>query len=62
MTFDELRSYVYDIENDPSRSEVRFGCECGCGGDSYTIEEWETVCNAADVATQKLEELGITFD
>ena len=31
----------------PSRSAVRFGCDCGCGGDSYTSESWDAEEQAA---------------
>lgn len=31
----------YNPDNwSPDRMEVHFGCDCGCGGDSYTIESW----------------------
>lgn len=25
----------------PSNMAVHFGCDCGCGGDTYTIEDWD---------------------
>jgi nitrate/TMAO reductase-like tetraheme cytochrome c subunit len=31
----------------PSRSGVRFGCVCGCGGDFYTSESWDAEEQAA---------------
>ena len=34
---EDFRNYYL---NSPMRMEVKFGCECGCGGDSYSEEEW----------------------
>jgi len=62
IPFNELGDLVYDVRNDPSRSEVRFGCGCGCGGDSYSTEEWGELCAAAEEAKEKLSKIGITFD
>jgi len=41
----------------PSRMAVNFGCDCGCGGDSYTEEEWDAEEDAADLAIEKAKEL-----
>lgn len=62
MTFSELTALIYDIESRPSRLSVIFGCDCGCGGDSYTSEEWELYEDRADEAIGRLEAIGITFD
>lgn len=34
--------------------EVKFGCDCGCGGDYYTTEQWENMINAANEAKNNL--------
>ena len=50
----------------PSRLGVHFGCECGCGGVSYTIEEWDEEERQADKAISAAKEFceknGIIFD
>jgi hypothetical protein len=61
VTFNELRRFVSDIESDDRRMSVSFGCDCGCGGGSYTIEDWDFMCDRADIATEKLKELGVVF-
>ena len=61
ITFDALRSLVDDIRDDESLSEVHFGCECGCGGDFYTYEDWTEMCRAAEDAQASLEAMGVTF-
>lgn len=62
MTFEELQGLVADILDDPGRSSVIYGCDCGCGGDSYTLDEWMEFCENARKAKTKLEGLGITFE
>jgi hypothetical protein len=62
MTYDELKDLIYTYEEDPSLSEVHFGCDCGCGGDSWTIETWREYGEASDLAKEKLEKFGVTFD
>jgi len=34
-----------------------FGCECGCGGDSYDYESWAQMCDDYDKALAKFNEL-----
>lgn len=50
----------------PSRMCVHFGCDCGCGGDSYTEESWDAEEEAADLAIQKMKALcqliGVEYD
>ena len=62
MKYKDLYDLVEDYHYDPRRSEVRFGCDCGCGGDYYTYEDWVAVCDAADEAKRKLIEFGVEFD
>jgi hypothetical protein len=62
MNYFELRNLVSDIENRPSACNVRFGCDCGCGGDYYTYEQWSEGENAAEEAIKKLKQLGIGFE
>jgi hypothetical protein len=33
--------------------EVHHGCSCGCGGDSYTSETWDEMCNSYDETETK---------
>jgi predicted nucleic acid-binding Zn-ribbon protein len=69
MKFTELQDAFRDYENamySPSRSEVRFGCDCGCGGDSYTSESWDAEEEAAADAIERMKtickEFGIEYD
>lgn len=63
MTYDDLKQLVECIEDDESRRSVRFGCDCGCGGDSYTDEDWDIMVEDSATAQKVLtEELGVTFD
>lgn len=55
-------NYLYSDAN----SEVRFGCECGCGGDSYTPETWDNMMAAYSESYDEYkaycEEAGIEWD
>lgn len=70
MKASELYSIVSDFEHYYLHSdlnmEVHFGCDCGCGGDSYTEESWDRMCNAADEAGIEFENvcetLGVDWD
>jgi len=42
----KLLEYLAEYDEDdyydcPSCLEVHFGCDCGCGGDFYTPEDWD---------------------
>ncbi len=53
MKFSELESLVQDYLNacySPTRMSVHFGCDCGCGGDTYTTESWDAEEQAAQEA------------
>ena len=44
MTFSKLRDLVNNYDRSkwsPTRLNISFGCECGCGGDEYTEERWD---------------------
>ena len=69
MKFSELVTLFQDYENamySPSRSEVKFGCDCGCGGDSYTSESWDEEEQYAADSIVKMKEFctkhGIYYD
>ena len=69
MKFSELVTLFQDYENalySPSRSEVKFGCDCGCGGDSYTAESWDEEEQYAADSIVKMKEFctkyGIYYD
>lgn len=62
MKFSELYSYVQAWEDDERRMEVRFGCDCGCGGDYYTLDQWKDMCSRADEAKDKLRQFGVVFN
>jgi len=44
MKFSELEVLInnyYPAKYSPSRSHIKIGCDCGCGGDYYTKESWD---------------------
>lgn len=48
--------YYYDSAlNSPSRNNVIFGCDCGCGGDLYTVESWDAEEKQAQEAIDKMK-------
>jgi hypothetical protein len=59
MKFSQLKELINNYEQalwSPSRMHVNFGCDCGCGGDTYTPESWdaEEQQAAVDIALMKL--------
>lgn len=50
--FDSYSNALYG----PELSEVRFGCDCGCGGDSYTSEEWDAEIEQNAKAIEDMKE------
>jgi len=69
MKFTELAKLVGDyndmLYNDYDAS-VRYGCDCGCGGDSYTSEGWDAMLTergeAIQAAIDVCNSLGIEYD
>lgn len=47
---------IYDA---PWNSEIHFGCECGCGGDSYSQDDWDSYAEAEKEAIEFFKSLGI---
>lgn len=62
IKFYDLVSLIDDIRQDERRSSVIFGCDCGCGGEFFTYEEWDDMCERADKAREKLEKIGVVFN
>ena len=69
MKLSELEILFMDYDQakwSPDRMGVHFGCDCGCGGDSYTPEQWDSEIAAADIYIMKMkkfcEEYGIEYD
>ena len=58
----EVRELIEDYFNSPSMSAIIFGCECGCGGSSYTYEQYDAEEKASEKAMKKLKKIGVTFD
>ena len=54
MKASEMLNIVIDYDQyvrySDLRSNVTFGCECGCGGDSYDDESWAEMCDDYDKA------------
>ena len=61
MKASEMLNIVLDYDQLVRRSDLRFsvifGCECGCGGDSYDDESWAEMCEGYDKALAKFNEL-----
>ena len=69
MTFSELHTLYCDYEQalwSPKYQHVHFGCDCGCGGDSYTSESWdaeiESAYKAIDAMKAFCQKYGIHYD
>lgn len=59
MKFSDIQDMLYDYENamySPSRSDVHVGCDCGCGGNSYTIESYDAEEETAERAIKAIKE------
>ena len=61
-----LEEFGLNIFYSDLTSEVHFGCNCGCGGDSYTSELWDEMVNGYDETEAKCiqfcEENGFDYD
>jgi hypothetical protein len=56
----ELISAAYDYEQAlwaPGRMSVTLGCNCGCGGDSYTPEQYEKENKEAQEAVDRFKSI-----
>lgn len=42
-------NYDEHVIYSPLNMYVKFGCDCGCGGDLYTSDEWDKVGELHDV-------------
>lgn len=62
MNWRELKDLVYNVDSFYDIDTVHYGCECGCGGDSYTEEAWDNICTDGEDVIKKLKKIGITFD
>lgn len=52
ITEDFITYYLHSDMN----ADVHFGCDCGCGGDSYTLESWASMCDTAEECREAFEE------
>lgn len=62
MTFDDLHKLFQAYEEatwSPTRTHVVFGCDCGCGGDSYSREQWDAEELQAQEAIDNMKALCI---
>ena len=65
----ELHEFIYEYDcyrTSPSDMSVIFGCDCGCGGDIYTYEEWDQAHEESDRVKSQFRELcdqlGLEYD
>jgi hypothetical protein len=57
MKFSELEELFQDYDAakySPDIMDVHFGCDCGCGGSSYTEESWDAEVDAANESIVKM--------
>ncbi len=61
MTWREIIDLVHDYEDrvsqHPGNQGVRPGCDCGCGGDLMTDDDWQE----ADIAEEQVMERVLHF-
>jgi hypothetical protein len=69
MTLSDLMQVADNYSNaryGPIQMGVSFGCDCGCGGYSYTEEEWDDEIEQNEQAVKAMKNLcatlGITYD
>jgi hypothetical protein len=69
MQFSDLEQLFQDYDSakwSPDMMGVHFGCDCGCGGNSYTTESWDAEVDAKNGAIVKMVSFcntyGITYD
>lgn len=62
----ELITEYENLAYSPIATEVRFGCDCGCGGDNYTAKEWNQEVDSFYKTIKKVQDFctkyGIKYD
>ena len=53
---DYLFNAYQDAKYSPSRLDIHIGCDCGCGGENWTVETWDKQEAEAQVAIDNLKE------
>ena len=64
MKFSEVHEMIRDYEYalySPSRTGMHLGCECGCGGNKYTVELWDAEEQFANEAIAKAKRFCSTY-
>ena len=59
---EQLFSEYAEAKWSPSRMGVHLGCDCGCGGDSYTIDTWEAEENSAQESIDNMKAFCIKYN
>lgn len=61
-----LDNFSNNVIHTPFIEEVHFSCDCGCGGDSYTSDEWESLSKVYDATVDEAivlcDQLGLIYD
>ena len=63
-TFEDIHELFLDYNEaiwSPSRMDVHIDCGCGCGGDSYTLEQWNKEEQAAEEAIANMKAFCAVF-
>jgi hypothetical protein len=58
MKFSEIKQLFDDYDSalySDAFNETRYGCDCGCGGDSYDSEDWDEMVEKADAAIEAMK-------
>lgn len=60
------QDYEYNCLHSDLNMSVRLGCDCGCGGDSYTNESWQAMIETYDESEAEFKkvcsQLGLEWD
>jgi len=61
-----LEEFKTNVVYSDITSEVHYGCDCGCGGDSYDDESWAAMSDTYDETEEKVkkfcDENNLTYD
>lgn len=54
---EDFSDWLRIARDSPIEMGIRYGCDCGCGGDAYTDEEWDEEAAILRKAEGKMEVL-----
>jgi len=57
----EISDDYINALNSPLFTGAQYGCSCGCGGDMYTQEQWDSEISQARAAVKAAQEFCMNF-